>query len=131
MYFFKSFLSFVNSHNTTIKPYHKTMEDLISTIINNTITSFDFPFCITVNIATYLIIKSITDYKTKSKLSTWTKRLIFLFVSVIIAIIYYATGSDPKTILNSFILAPVSWSWIFKPICDKLNIGYSAKVTTK
>ena len=103
------------------------MNEIFSNIINNTINSFDFPFCITVNIATYIIIKAITDYKSKSKISTWNKRLIFLITGVIISIIYYITGSDIKTLLNSFILAPVSWSWIFKPMCDKLNIGYNTK----
>lgn len=104
------------------------MEEAISTIVNNTINSFNFPFCITVNIATYITIKTITDYKKKSKVSTWNKRLIFLIISAIISTIYCLTGSDIKTIFNSFILAPVSWSWIFKPICDKLNIGYNAKL---
>lgn len=104
------------------------MEEVISTIINNTINSFDFPFCVIVNIATYIVIKLITDYKNKSKISTWNKRTIFLITSIIIAVIYYLTGSDIKTIFNSFILAPVSWSWIFKPICDKFNIGYNAKL---
>ena len=104
------------------------MEETITTIINNTISNFDFPFCISVNIATYIIIKLITDYKKKGKVSTWNKRLIFLIVSIIIATIYCLIGSEPKTILNSFILAPVSWSWIFKPICDKLNLGYNAKL---
>ena len=103
------------------------MEEIISTIVNNIINSFDFSFCITVNIATYLVIKTITNYKKKGKVSTWNKRLIFLAVSIILAIIYYLTGSEVKTILNSFILAPVSWSWIFKPICDKCNIGYNTK----
>ena len=103
------------------------MEEIITTIINNTIASFDIPFCLSVNIATYVIIKSITEAKAKGKVSTWNKRLIFLAVSVIVAIIYYLTGSEVKTILNSFILAPVSWSWIFKPICDKFNIGYNTK----
>lgn len=103
------------------------MDELISLLINNFVTNFDFPFCITVNIATYLIIKLITDYKKKAKVSTWNKRLIFLIVSVTIAIIYYITGSNIRTLFNSFILAPVSWSWLLKPICDKLNIGYNAK----
>ena len=103
------------------------MEEIITTIINNTIASFDIPFCLSVNIATYVIIKSITEAKSKGKVSTWNKRLIFLVVSIIVSIIYYLTGSEVKTILNSFILAPVSWSWIFKPICDKFNIGYNTK----
>lgn len=104
------------------------MEEAILTIINNIISSFDFPFCISVNVATYIVIKFITDYKKKGKISTWNKRLIFLIMSTIIATIYCLIGSDIKTILNSFILAPVSWSWIFKPICDKLNIGYNVKL---
>ena len=104
------------------------MEEVISTMITNTLSSFDFSFCIIVNIATYLVIKSIIDYKKKGRITTWNKRLIFLAVSIILAIIYCLTGSEPKTVLNSFILAPVSWSWIFKPIFDKFNIGYNDKV---
>lgn len=104
------------------------MEEVISIIINNIINSFDFSFCIIVNIATYISIKIITDYKNKGKISTWNKRLIFLIISIITATIYCITGSDIRTIFNSFILAPISWSWIFKPICDKLNIGYNTKL---
>lgn len=104
------------------------MEEVMTNILTTTVSSFDFTFCITVNIATYLIIKGLTDYKRKAKLSTWNKRLVFLAVSVFVTLIYCFTGSDIKTIFNSFVLAPVSWSWIFKPICDKLNIGYNAKV---
>lgn len=103
------------------------MEELISNIVNTTINSFDIPFCITVNIATYSIIKYITDYKNKRNISTWNKRLIFILTSIIVAIVYYLTGSELKTIFNSFILAPVSWSWIFKPICNKFNIDYNTK----
>lgn len=104
------------------------MEELISIIVNNTINSFDFTFCIIVNVGTYIIIKTITDFKKKAKISVWNKRLILLGFSILTAIIYYIAGNDIKTIFNSFILAPVSWSWIFKPICDKLNIGYSSKI---
>ena len=103
------------------------MEEIISTIVNNIINSFDFSFCITVNIATYLVIKTITNYKKKGKVSTWNKRLIFVLISIITAIIYCLTGSEIRTVFNSFILAPVSWSWIFKPICDKLGVGYNDK----
>lgn len=106
------------------------MEETILTIINNTISSFDFSFCISVNVATYIVIKLITDYKKKGKVSTWNKRLVFLIVSTIIATIYCLTGSEIRIVFNSFILAPVSWSWIFKPICDKLGVGYNAKFNT-
>lgn len=106
------------------------MDEAISTIINSVITSFDFTFCIIVNIATYLIIKAIitTD---KFFTTTWFKRIVFLIVCTVVALVYCVTGSDIKVILNSFILAPVSWSWIFKPICDKLNIGYKIKNDTE
>lgn len=106
------------------------MEEVISTIINSVISSFDFTFCIIVNIATYLIIKAIitTD---KFFTSTWFKRVVFLIVCTIIALVYYITGSDIKIIVNSFILAPISWSWIFKPICNKLNIDYKIKDNNK
>ena len=38
------------------------MEEIVLELINKTLESFDFPFCIIVNIATYLAIKLYTDY---------------------------------------------------------------------
>ena len=98
--------------------------EYISQIINTTIESFDFGFCVAVNILTYLIIKLIDELNSSRKVATWTKRGIMLIAVIIISITYYITGSNPKLIINSAILAPVFWSWIGKPICDKLNIGY-------
>lgn len=107
------------------------MEEIISNIINNTINNFDIAFCIIVNIATYLAINTINNIRKNKKLTTWNKRIVFLVVSFIIAIIYCIIGSDYKIIFNSLILAPVSWSWIFKPICNKLNIDYNNKSNIK
>ena len=59
------------------------MEEAISTIINSVISSFDFTFCIIVNIATYLIIKAIINTD-KFFTSTWFKRIVFLIVCTII-----------------------------------------------
>ena len=98
--------------------------EYISQIINTTIESFDFGFCVAVNILTYLIIKLIDELNGSRKVATWTKRSIMLIVVITISIAYYTIGSNPKLIINSAILAPVFWSWIGKPICDKLNIGY-------
>ena len=98
--------------------------EYISQIINTTIESFDFSFCITVNILTYLIIKIIDELNGYRKVTTWIKRLVMLITVITISIAYYITGNNPKLIINSAILAPVFWSWIGKPICDKLNIGY-------
>ena len=100
------------------------MDELVSTIITTTTSSFDFTFCAIVNVATYIIINIITDIKPNLKFNTWSKRIVFLIISIIIAIVYYLTGSDPKVLFNSIVLAPVSWSWIFKPICARLNIDY-------
>ena len=98
--------------------------EYISQIINTTIERFDFSFCITVNILTYLIIKIIDELNGYRKVTTWIKRLVMLTTVITISIAYYITGNNPKLIINSAILAPVFWSWIGKPICDKLNIGY-------
>ena len=98
--------------------------EYISQIINTTIESFDFGFCVAVNILTYIIIKLIDELNGSRKVATWTKRSVMLVVVIVISIAYYVTGSNPKLIINSSILAPVFWSWIGKPICDKFNIGY-------
>lgn len=96
------------------------MEELISETINTTIHSFDFVFCIVVNVFTYVIIKGMYPIK----FTTWSKRLVLVMTSIILGILYWMLGSDVKVIINSIIIAPVSWSWIFKPICKKLNIDY-------
>ena len=100
------------------------IEELISNILNTTLNNFDIPFCIATNIGTYLIIKSIEDIRKNIIGSVWRKRIIFLLVSIILGVLYCLDGANYKIIINSIILAPVSWSWIFKPICAKLNIDY-------
>ena len=98
--------------------------EYIKEIIDITIESFDFSFCISVNILTYFIIKLIDELNGSKKVATWTKRCIMLISVICISIAYYITGSNPKLIINSTILAPVFWSWIGKPICNKLDIDY-------
>lgn len=100
------------------------MTEIINNIVNTTINSFDITFCIIVNIATYILIKLFTK---RRKLTTWNKRIVLIVVSILIAIVYCLTGSDYRTIFNSLILAPVSWSWIFKPICNAFKIDYNTK----
>lgn len=129
------FVSFVHTTRKLIKTntniiYNK-MEELINELIHNTLGCFDIPFCITVNVATYLIIKGITDAKPNLNISIWHKRVVLLILSIIIGCFYYITGTDFRTLLNSTILAPVAWSWIFKPICSKLGIDYNSKDITE
>ena len=99
--------------------------EYIKEIIDITIESFDFSFCLIVNVLTYTIIKFIDSVNGTNKVTTWIKRIIMLCSVIIISILYYITGTDTKLIINSAILAPVSWSWIFKPICKYFNIDYN------
>ena len=97
------------------------IKDIINTVINN----FDFAYIISINIMTYLLIKCIDKINKEKEVPTWQKRII-LFISIIcIFFIYYINDYDDNIkLLNSSILAPISWSWIIKPIFIKLNIDY-------
>ena len=100
------------------------MIEVLTNTIQTTLESFDFAFCLAVNILTYLIIK-IWDEKNGSKvLTTWQKRSVLLIIILSTGVLYYLLGNDTKTILNSAILAPVFWSWIMKPICKKFKVDY-------
>ena len=98
--------------------------DIIANTIQTTLESFDFAFCIIVNILTYFVIKLINDKNGHKDISTWNKRMVLLLVILSTGVLYYILGNDTKTILNSAILAPVFWSWIIKPICKKFKLDY-------
>lgn len=97
----------------------------LDNIINTTLNSFDFGLVISINIATYIIIKTIDDINGNKEVSTLVKRLIMILCCVIISVIYSIFDfCDNRLILNSAILAPVFWSWIGKYIVKKLGIDY-------
>ncbi|MCQ2971702.1 MAG: hypothetical protein MJ209_00150 [archaeon] len=98
--------------------------EIFNQIIETTLNSFDFGFCASVNILTYIVIKAIDEINGKKKVHTWIKRLVLLSSILVVGIVYYATDTDLKLLMNSAILAPVFWSWIAKPIVDKFKIGY-------
>jgi uncharacterized membrane protein len=98
--------------------------EFVHQIIDTTITSFDFAFCIAANVLTYLLIKTIDECNGERPVKTWTKRFVLLAVIIFLSILYIISGSDLKLIINSAILAPVFWSWIGKPICAHFNIDY-------
>ena len=102
------------------------MTDIVSDIIQTTLNSFDFGYCVVVNLLTYFIVKGFEDFK--KVLTKWKKRLALLFSIIFIGVIYHMYGDDLKLIVNSAILAPVSWSWIFKPICAKFKLDYKKEV---
>ena len=98
--------------------------EIISNIIQTTLESFDFAYCIVVNVLTYIIIRLINDRTIHRHLTTWSKRLVLSIVILSIGVLYYLLCNYTRTILNSAILAPVFWSWIMKPICKRFKIDY-------
>lgn len=101
------------------------MDKLISNFIELFNTHFDLSFMLCVNVLTYILIKVIDDINCDKSVGTWTKRLVMLISCFAIAAGYIAGGYENTTILiNSAILAPVAWSWIFKPILKKIGVDY-------
>ena len=97
------------------------MELQIEEILNG----FDFIYCFIVNVLTYSIIKCIDSLNKDKQVNTWIKRLVLVMCILSIGGIYYVLGKDIEVLVNSAILAPVSWSWIFKPLCAKLGVDYN------
>lgn len=95
------------------------MDSIINIIINN----FDISYCITVNILTYIIITVLINAN-HGDISRVLKRVILVLAIITVAIVYYNIGVDNKVLINSAILAPVSWSWVIKPIVTKLGYDY-------
>lgn len=97
--------------------------EYITEIINTTLSSFDFAYCIVVNILTYIIIKIVIEARNKD-IKTWIKRVILLILILSTGVVYYIIGQDIRLIINSGILATVSWDIVFKPLCKKIGIDY-------
>lgn len=100
------------------------MIEIITNSIQTTLSSFDFAYCIIVNVLTYLVITTISNKNRYKNLTTWSKRLILLIVILFTGVLYTLLDYDVKTLINSAILAPVFWSWIMKPICKRFKIDY-------
>lgn len=101
------------------------MDEVLSNALNTTLQSFDFAFCITANVLTYLIVKTLSVYKPKVVGTPTKKRVILLLSVIVIAAVYYVCKVNIQLIINSAILAPVSWSWLFKPIVAHFNLDYN------
>ena len=128
----KNFATFALTKGSRIKVNTKTkvnsktkvnMEVIYNTI-QTTLDSFDFAYCIIVNILTYIIINIINNINNNVDISMWNKRIVLIICIIIVSVFYYFTGSDIKLILNSAIISPVFWSWIIKPICRHFNMDY-------
>ena len=90
------------------------MEQLVGHFVELFSTHFDLSFMLCVNVLTYILIKAIDDINGDKSVGCFA-----------IAAGYIAGGYKNTTILiNSAILAPVAWSWIFKPILKKIGVDY-------
>lgn len=100
------------------------MTDLI---VNKIINNFDFTYMLLVNVLTYIYIKIIDDANKSKHVSVFMKRVLLLCAIITIIALYniFEYKQDSIVLLNSSILAPVSWSWIFRPIINKLKLGYN------
>lgn len=102
--------------------------EYIANIIDRTIDSFDFGLIVSINIATYIIIKVISEW-VNHKVNSWVKRIVMIICGIGISIFYVYTGdADYKLILNSLILTPVFWRWIGKPLVKHLGVDYKDSV---
>lgn len=97
--------------------------EMINQIIQQVINSFDFTYCVVVNALTYTLV-TVLIYLCRGNVTRTIKKLVLLFSIVVVSTIYYVVGVDAKLIINSSILAPISWTWIIKPILSKLGYDY-------
>lgn len=94
------------------------MEQLLSQLISN----YNFNLILSINIISYLIIQLL-------HLKIFTKRSIKIGVTVIVSIVmgiifHFISDTSTEVLVNSAILAPLAWDWVFKPILNKLGIDY-------
>lgn len=96
-------------------------------IIDLLLGSFDFGYMLTVNILTYLVIKTIDQLNGPNKgVSTAVKRIIAVICGLLLGgiICYYDQFSN--VILYSFIASLVSWDTVFKPVVKYFkNLDYN------
>lgn len=97
----------------------------IEQVIHIIFTNFDIAYIVSINVLTYSIIKIVDYFNGKKKVPCGLKRLILLICTIVLAIIYkLSTDITNYVLLNSSICAPVIYSWIIKPIIEKIGVGY-------
>ena len=97
------------------------MEKIVDTLLNH----FDIGYMLSINILTYIFIKTLDYFNKQKKVKLLVKRLMLILSTLICVVIYYFVGDINKTVLiNSTIAAPVFYSWVMKPILKKYNLGY-------
>lgn len=100
------------------------MDNIIEQLINN----FDFTYMLIVNVLTYIFIKVLDYTNGYKRVKVYQKRILLVISIIIVAGVYKMNYYENNIVLiNSSIMAPVAWSWIFRPICNKLGVGYKQR----
>lgn len=99
----------------------------IMKFIEELLSHFDIAYMFAVNVATYLIIKTIDKFNGEKIVPTYLKRIIALIVGIIIAFTVVSFGADKTIILYSFILSLVSWDCMWKPILNIIDDKFNYK----
>lgn len=95
------------------------------TLIKQVFDSFDIIYILMINIVTYFLIKTADYFNGDKKVPVLIKRIFLVLATIIMFCIYkYNNYDDALRLINSSIAAPVIWTWILKPIINKLKIGY-------
>lgn len=99
------------------------MEKIIDILLN----SFDFGYMLTVNILTYLLIKSIDALNGPNKaVPTYLKRIVAVLSGIVLGGIVYTYSGYSNVILYSFIASLVTWDTVFKPVVKYFkNLNYN------
>lgn len=99
-------------------PIFDDMEQLLSQLISN----YNFNLILSINIISYLIIQLLHKIMFTPK---GIKILITIIVSIAMAILYhFISDISTEVLINSAILAPLAWDWVFKPVLNKIGIDY-------
>lgn len=90
---------------------------MIEKIIDLLLGSFDFGYMFSVNILTYLVIKTIDQLNGPNRgVPAWLKRVIAVLCGLLLGGMIVMNGQYSNVLLYSFIASLVSWDTLFKPI---------------
>ncbi len=91
-------------------------------LLEQLISNYNFNLILSINIISYLIIQLLHKIMFTPK---GIKILITILVSIAAGILYhFISDISTEVLINSVILAPLAWDWVFKPILNKIGIDY-------
>lgn len=94
----------------------------MDTLLEQLISNYNFNLILSINIISYLIIQLLHKIMFTPK---GIKIFITILVSIAMGIIYhFISDISTEVLVNSVILAPLAWDWVFKPILNKIGIDY-------